>query len=335
MTIKNTVYSLHQKLKNLTNPPIKLTHVYELVAAAFGFNSYASLKSVAILTNLDNPTKANQDLIQQRSSLLGYQAFAAGELVAILEQERLGMLTFSELAIKLRENDHFVDDDLDQLTASDANPWANYCLALHYAHDEDDNQKGSEYWYQQMLAGRQLGDVEKTWALEYKEHLSQAGKYEFYLRKAASLGCDLALLDLAEKFDDATFFEGNYQNVAADPMRVAEIAQNLGRSKDLHHWLTVAAEAGNIDAMRDLIEGFDSKDLVRCWTWIYLSQLLGEDLTKDRHYAINPDGSEYDDDVGGPAEVGGTDGIDLEPLEKQQNELAKLAAQAIFNRLIS
>jgi len=62
-----------------------------------------------------------------------------------------------------------------------------------------------------------------------------------------------------------------------------------------------------LDESGDLIEGFDSKDLVRCWTWIYLSQLLGEDLTKDRHYAINPDGSEYDDDVGDPAEVGGTE----------------------------
>lgn len=333
MTIKNTVYSTHQRLKDVTNTPIKLTHVYELLAAAFGFNSYASLKSVAILTHLDEPTTANQDSILQRASSLGYQAFPTREFVAILEEEGLGTLTFYELAIKLSEYNHFIDDDLDQLTTADSNPWANYCLALHYADNEDDNQKGSEYWYQQMLAGRQLGDVEKTWALEYKKHLSQGGKYEFYLRKAASLGCDLALLDLAEKFDDAAFFEGNYQNVATDPMRVAEIAQNLGRSKDLHHWLTVAAEAGNIDAMRELIQDFDSKDLTRCWTWVYLSQLLENDLTEDRHYAIHENGSSYDDDVGGPMFVDGTDGIELELLEGNQDELAKLAAKSLYNRL--
>lgn len=331
MTIKNTVYSLHQRLKDLTNPPIKLTHVYELVAAAFGFNSYASLKSVAILTNLDDPTKANQDLILQRSSLLGYQAFPAGELVAILEEEGLGTLTFSELAIKLRENDHFVDDDLDQLIAAETNAWAIYCLALYYEDSSDDDQVGSDYWYNQMQAGRKLSDIERTWALEYKEQQANGNRYENYLRKAASLGCDLALLDLAEKFNESSFFEGDYRNVAADPTSIAEIAQNLGRSKDQHHWLTIAAERGNTHAMRELIEGFDRKDLTRCWTWIYFSQLIGEDLTKDRHYAIHENGSDYDDDVGGPMYVDGTDGIELEPLEGNQDELAKLAAEAIFN----
>lgn len=331
MTIKNTVYSLHQRLKDLTSPPIKLTHVYELVAAAFGFNSYASLKSVAILTNLDDPTVANQDLIQQRSSLLGYQAFPAAELAATLEEEGLGTLTFSELAIRLRENDHFVDDDLDQLIAAETNAWAIYCLALYYEDSSDDDQVGSDYWYNQMQAGRQLSDIERTWALEYKEQLANGGRYEYHLRKAAALGCDLALLDLAEKFNESSFFEGDYRNVAADPMSIAEIAQNLGRSQDQHHWLTIAAERGNTHAMRELIEGFDSKDLVRCWTWIYFSQLIGEDLTKDRHYAIHENGSSYDDDVGGPMYVDGTDGIDLEPLESGQNVIAKFVAKGLYN----
>lgn len=333
MTIKNTVYSTHQRLKDVTNTPIKLTHVYELLAAAFNFNSYASLKSVAILTNLDEPTTANQDSILQRSSLLGYQAFPAGELVAILEEKGLGTLTFSELAIKLRENDHFVDDDLDQLIAAETNAWANYCLALYYEDSSDDDQVGSGYWFKQMQAGRQLSAIEKTWALEYKEQQANGNRYEYHLRKAASLGCDLALFDLAEKFDESSFFEGDYRNVAVDPMSVAEIAQNLGRSKDQYHWLTVAAERGNTHAMRKLIEDFDSKDLARCWTWVYLSQLLGEDLTKDRHYAIHENGSSYDDDVGGPMFIDGTDGINLEPLEGGQDQLAKMAAEVLFNRL--
>lgn len=331
MTIKNTVYSLHQRLKDLTNPPIKLTHVYELVSAAFGFNSYASLKSVAILTNLDDPIKAHQDLILQRSSLLGYQAFPAGELVAILEEEGLGTLTFSELAVRLRVNDHFVDDDLDQFIAAETNAWAIYCLALYYKVSSDDDQVGSDYWYNQMQSGRQLGDIEKAWALEYKEKQANGNRYENYLRKAASLGCDLALLDLAEQFDESTFFEGDYRNVATDPMSIAEIAQNLGRSKDQHHWLTIAAERGNTHAMRELIEGFDRKDLTRCWTWIYFSQLIGEDLTKDRHYAIHENGASYDDDVGGPMYVDGTDGFDLKPLESGQNVIAKFAAKGLYN----
>jgi hypothetical protein len=334
MTIKNTVYSVHQRLKDVTNPSIKNSHIYELLASAFGFNSYASLKSVAVLTSLDEPTAPDRQAILERAVALGYQEFPVDTLVAILQEEELSALTFTELAIRLKEGYHFIDYDLNQLTTAETNPWANYCLALHFDNSsEDDEQIGSDYWYTQMQAGRQLSGIERTWALEYQDQLANGNKYEFYLRKAASLGCDLALLDLAEKFEDSAFFDGNYQKVAVDPMKVAEIAENLGRSKDQYHWLTVAAEAGNIQAMRELIEGFDSKDLTRCWTWVYLSQLLEKDLTSDRYYAINPDGSEYDDDIGGPMEVGGTDGVELEPLDHEGDQLAKQAAKSLFTRL--
>ena len=333
MKINTTVHSVQQSLKNLTNPPVKLTHVYELLAAAFGYNSYASLKSVAILTNFDDTTTANQDSILRRASSLGYQTFPATELVTIVEEEGLGALTFSELAMKLREGDHFIEDDLDQIIAAEKNAWANYCLALHYAEEDDETQVGSEYWHNQMLAGRSLSGHEKTFALEYKKQQEKANKYVFHLRKAASLGCDLALLDLAEKFEDASFFESNHQNMISDPMRIAKIAQNLGRVKEQHYWLTAAAEAGNTEAMRELIESFDSIDLTRCWTWIYLSQLLEDDLTEDHHYAIHENGATYDDDEGGPIYADGIDGINIEPLEKQQDELAKLAADALFSRI--
>ena len=333
MKINTTVHSVQQSLKNLTNPPVKLTHVYELLAAAFGYNSYASLKRVAILTNFDDPTAANQDSILKRASSLGYQTFPSRELATILEDEGLGELTFYELAMKLREGDHFIQDDLDQLIAAEKNAWANYCLALHYSEEDDETQVGSEYWHNQMLAGRSLSGHEKKFALEYKKQQEKANKYVLYLRKAASMGCELALLDLAEKFDDAAFFESNHQNMVTDPMRIAQIAQNLGRIKDQHYWLTAAAEAGNTEAMRELIEDFDSIDLTRCWTWIYLSQLLGDDLTEDRHYAIHENGAIYDDDVGGPMYADGIEGINIEPLEKQQDELAKLAADALFSQI--
>lgn len=37
----------------------------------------------------------------------------------------------------------------------------------------------------------------------------------------------------------------------------------------------------------------------------------GPDLTQSKHYAINEDSAEYDDDVGGPAFVAGDDGVEL------------------------
>src|SRR5690606_14891276 len=51
------------------------------------------------------------------------------------------------------------------------------------------------------------------------------------------------------------------------------------------------------------------------------------------HYAINEDGSDYDDDVGGPAYVAGRDGIDIEPLAPAQDATARRAAQKLFEQI--
>lgn len=85
--------------------------------------------------------------------------------------------------------------------------------------------------------------------------------------------------------------------------------------------------------MLQLIKEHDHGDLLRCWTWVYLSQLVGTDLTRDVHYAINEDGSDYDDDVGGPAYVAGRDGVDLELLGPEQDASARLAAQKLFEQI--
>lgn len=111
---------------------------------------------------------------------------------------------------------------------------------------------------------------------------------------------------------------------------IGAIAERMGRTSDAKHWLTLAAESGDTDAMLQLIKEYDHADLQRCWTWVYLSRLVGTDLTRDAHYAINEGGSDYDDDVGGPAYVAGRDGVDLEPLSAEQDATARLAAQKLF-----
>ncbi|MEO6422461.1 MAG: hypothetical protein ABIR84_07230 [Candidatus Nitrotoga sp.] len=85
--------------------------------------------------------------------------------------------------------------------------------------------------------------------------------------------------------------------------------------------------------MLQLIEEYDHADLHQCWTWAYLSQLVGTDLAQDAHYAIHEDGSKYDDDVGGSIYVEGRDGVDLEPLSAEQDATARLAAQKMFEQI--
>ena len=50
MTIKELAYSAQQQLQASTGKPLKRAHIYELLAASFGFNSYAALGVDSIFT---------------------------------------------------------------------------------------------------------------------------------------------------------------------------------------------------------------------------------------------------------------------------------------------
>lgn len=189
-----------------------------------------------------------------------------------------------------------------------------------------------KHWYNLEKQGRTLIGVEKEWADQFAKNLFHDEKYEFHLREASKLGNEDALLDLADVFGDPSFFEQD-RSINHDPVRAAEIAENLGRIDDLKHWLTIAAEEGDIDSIIRLIDEFDRHDLQRCWMWIYFAQLLGTDLTRDAYYAIHEDGSMYDDDIGGPMYVDGRDGINLAPLSEELDSVARQKAQALFENI--
>lgn len=354
MTIKSIIYSAHQRLEQVANPPLKRSHVYELIAAAFGFNTYASLTNQAFLIQSKKPRSADtidMGLLQLRSEELGYKGIFTAALPEVMKEHRISALSFSDLVAQLKSEDYLNEydwesDDSTQLispevfqaleaAAKSGNPLAHYAIALHHANSDESDEDGisSDYWYKKMQSGRELNGAEKEFALAYLQQLTSQKKYQFHLREAGRLGSELALLDLAEKFGDHAFFEGNHKNVDANPMRVAKIAENLGRPDDHRYWLTVAADAGNISVMRELIKIHEKDNPIQCWTWIYLSKLLGKDLTKDNYYAIHENGSWYDDDVGGPMFVDGEEGVDLPLLESEQDSLAQANAQALFNRM--
>lgn len=377
MTIKELAYSAQQHLQASTGSSLKRAHIYELLAASFGFNSYAALGVDTVLTQQrpdDKRVASYSAFVRRRCIELGYQPENADlvsvTLGAFLAERQIGVVRISVLISQLRgesfsQDDYPIGDDnglpgdeqddlldpgwagadegsfppimLDGLeaAASKGNAFAHYALALIHAPDDEDTDQeaGSSYWHSQAQQGRVLTGVEKEWVDAHATRLTQAEKHARHLREAGRLGNQYALLDLAERFGDPSFFEQPRHDVGADPSAVAEIAERLGRVADAKHWLTVAAESGDTDAMLHLIEEHDQGDLARCWTWVYLSRLVGTDLTKDAHYAINEDGSEYDDDVGGPAYVAGRDGINLDPLSAEQDAAARNAAQDLFEQI--
>jgi TPR repeat protein len=363
MTTKEFAHSAQLHLQASIGTSFKRTHIYELLAASFGFNSHAAFSVDTVLTELrqkDSKSVPQSSLIKRRCIELGYQldiaTLATSMLESFLAERRIGVVSISSLISRLRgkspNHDYELEYDEDEpfdptdeefgpilldgldAAASKGNALAHYALALIYEpNDEDDPDSGNSYWYTQGLKGRILTGVEKEWAEAYESQLVQTEKYSHHLKEAGRLGHQGALLNLAERFDDPLFFEQPRLDVDADPMEVAAIAERMGRNMDARHWLTLAAESGNTDAMLTLIEEYDHSDLQLSWQWVYLSKLVGTDLTEDAHYAIGEHGSDYDDDVGGPAYVAGRSGVDLKPLNPEQDVTVRLAAQKLFEHI--
>ena len=376
MTIKEFAYSTQQHLQARTKSTFKRAHIYELLAASFGFNCYAALCANSVFTDVSMPSQLpakHRSRVWNRCIEMGYPADVADavshSLSDFLTEREFGVFGIDGLVAILRtewdgsgefpnadEDDEPEDwndivDSQQALTdamvaspilleglenaASKGNPLAHYALALIQRSSEDveEPEPGSEHWYLQAKAGRILTGVEKEWAEAYEAHLAVSQKYVHHLRAAAALGEPNALLDLADQFNDPTFFELGIDRVMANPAAIADIAERLDRPEDAKRWLSRAAESGNTEALRQLVETYDQGDLFRCWTWVYLGKLLGSDLTQDAHYAINEDGSPYDEDVGGPAFVGGHEGVDLESLSSARDVAARQAAQNLYARI--
>lgn len=369
MNIKEFAYYTQRFLGTRTGLPFKRGHVYELLAAAAGYGSHAALHADAVF--IQHPSlrtrMAHPGLVQHRCIALGYPTdvslVTATVLLPLLADHEIGVIRFDELIACLGdghlslhreigeqedqgedENDEWLGRDalanpflLDSLeaAANHRNAAAHYALALLHDPEDDygDESGNNDYWYNQGRSGQVLTGVKKEWANAHAEYLARCGTFEYHLRMAAGLGCRQALLDLAERFDDQAFFERAPSPEGVDHARAAKIALKMGRHQDAATWLKLAAESGDIEAMRELIETHDHDDPQRCWTWFYLAELLGTDLARDEYFAINEDGSPYDDDVGGPMYADGRDGVELEPIEAHEDAAARHNAQEIFAKI--
>jgi hypothetical protein len=186
------------------------------------------------------------------------------------------------------------------------------------------------YWYERQLDGAVLTGVEKEWAEHYASLRNGRQSAEHHLSAAADLGQHDALLLIAEKDGDTRFFDLPDPKVHADPYEVSTLADRMGRHDQALMWLEEAAQAGDMRAMRELIEDRQADDPLKCWTWFHLAKLHGKDLTLDDYRAVHEDGSDYDDDVGGNMFAVGEDGLDLPTASDEIQEVARRRAVEIF-----
>ena len=210
--------------------------------------------------------------------------------------------------------------------------------------DDVPDSRAGLYWYERQQKGEVLTGVELEWAEGYaervqrraaasRERAARSSSARDHFNAAAALGQHDALLLLADRYGDDSFFDLQAPQVRADPLWIAELAQRVGRYEWTPAWLALAAERGDMRAMRELMESWHADDPLKVWTWFHYAKLLGKDLTQGDYRAIHEDGSSYDDDVGGPMFVDGVDGIELHTADESVRQEALRAAHSLFARM--
>jgi len=337
MNIKQFTFSAHQSIQTLLDIPFKRTHTYELIATAFGYKSYASINSDSLFYIAVDSILPDIDAVTARCLTLGYlpsvTRIISSKLTNELVNNKIGLMNIHNLIKQLNGDDEYYDDignfkpeyqitqnliDSVLISAERGSSLAHYALALIYEPEDDYDDilepKISSYWYDQQKAGRELIGVQLEWANEYKQSITNtecreedSKLSEHHLISFAQLGNHQAIQDLAN-----SIIEGEQ---LADPVK----------------WLSLAAELGDIDSIRYLLEKGKVSSLLTSWKWVYLAQMLGTDLTRDDYYAFHDNGELYDDDIGGPMHVGGSPGISLTPLSQSDDSTAQSLAEELHS----
>lgn len=297
MAIKELVYATKQQLESATQQSFRHSHIYELFAASFGFNTRASLDAahiMAVMVRAQVPVASSLATLHRRLAELGYEAVAdsaGAALLSMIADQRLGVVTV-ESVIESLQQEHWsypedwygVDDDEDEYpgfkslgssspsldpngvgvlidglngAASRGSAAAHYALALIYRGDEVSEEEGSSYWYSLMEQGRDLDGVQLEWAIAHKAQLLNVEQEALHLNEAARLGWADARLDIA--------------------LEKAQHAEHRGDHGQAEHWYKEAAGLGNVEAMRFLVWlAEDTGDVDSARHWNHQAALHGD-----------------------------------------------------------
>lgn len=365
MTIKEQAYRAHAFLQARGVTSLKRSHVYELLAAAVGYASYAAFQHDA--TWCDVPfslTGITIDLdgLRARCGELDLPADEGARVVEglgkFLHDAGYAPVRFEALIAVLdsREDD---PDWREWIWTQIVEP-AYGAFGLHGTHQhllreglEAAAQRGvptAHLAIAKMLQSEAMlfGDEEErmrrqikregTWTSAYVSFaevedngLRIEEKHRHHLLAAARSGDIRALMETAELYGNPAVLQ-RAPSDDMDPLCMVEIAGEYGDVEKERYWLTVAARQGDVDAMRELIIDHE-EPTEQAWVWLHLSRLLGQDLSQSRHQAIHENGTPYDDDIGGPAYVVGDDGLDLDPLPTNADAAARQVAEQLFARI--
>lgn len=318
MPIKTLAYTLSHSPSFPT--PIKRSHCYELIAAAFSYSSYAAMTSTSagtnLIVNVETPPIINVDMVRHRAEQLGIdRELLFPALHSAFRETPIDVFPLESL-VKALEFD--VPYDKDGITQSllqlseKGNPLADYGLGLIYANSMQIDLP-SDYWQKQRMSGAELSDVEAGFADEFLQHHEAKDLSKKHLTRALELGVADAGWKLGELFGTVL------TNQSSWPISERELAQS--------------ASTGDTDALQELALSIGDKKPVLTAALIEFGRLLGADITVTVASAIDEDGNPYDDDVGGPMYADFIEGVPVPTLSSFDLEQAKNLGTLWFMQL--
>lgn len=365
MTMKDQAFRAHAFLQSAGVTRIKRSQIHELLATAVGYGSHAAFQQEATWCNtrwVDAGIEPASERLRERCLDLGFHAEeavrAADAVIHFQLEQGYAAVSFEAL---IAASDQFEEDpswnewvstsivdpgrrDLTfyfeqqpvllqglELAASRGVTAAHHAIARLLEAEADTYPAEEERTKRHYRREGVWTSPFVSFADVANEPLRAEYKYRHHLFEAARAGDLRALLESAERFSDPAILE-QAPSEFIDPVAMANLAAVHERDDKRYHWLTVAAQEGNVEAMRELILGQD-EPLERAWVWMHLSRLLGHDLAQDRYDLVHENGDRYDDDLGGPGYLVGDDGIELERLDTSADAAALAEAERLMEVL--
>ncbi len=289
MAIKELVYATKQQLESATQQSFRHSHIYELFAASFGFNTRASLDAghvMAVMERAPVPVASSLATLHRRLAELGYESVAdsaGAALLSMIADQCLGVASV-ELVIDTLQQGYWaypedwydIDEEVED-EASDSESAGNQPPSLDPAKIAllIDGLNG--------LASRGSAAAHYALALIYRgDDLSdeEGSSYWYSLMKQ---GRDLDGVQL----EWATAYKTHLLNAEREALHLneaarlgwadarldialekAQRAEHRGDHEQAEHWYKEAAGLGHVEAMRSLVwlaEDADDVDSARHW----------------------------------------------------------------------
>lgn len=345
--LSSTAHAVLQQLKIQNSVLPTRAQILELLAAYFGYKTYAAFKADSAISEetlkaamLDR-VASNERLASRLLELSLPESLASQVMHSIIQhlqtaklEPKISLLRIAQdlqIAVgQVRLDSKEIKASYDFLAKShDAESvllryvWQSHDLGSD-PDDEDVYAGASAYWYEQRKAGNQLSAAATQWADAYERQLAAEKRQQDFL--SAFADTTLAKPNAIEVIRHNA--EPNFccQLGASYLLDLFESLPIESMDDDFYyawHYLVVLQQP-NHETLVELAEGIDNP--IELWAWYFFGQDNNIDITADNHWAINSDTGEIWNDYG-PAEPVGYDGITLPNISDSQKHDAKLMAE--------